>query len=80
MVSIPNIGSTVTPAPVDNNRPSASERARTTANTPSIDPTARTKFVDRRRNRERRLQSRAPLIDTRRNKDRRRTGRLDILV
>lgn len=80
MASIPNVGSTVTPQPTDTNRQSPAERARNTGNTTSIDPAAEPKFVDRRRNRERRQETKKPLLDTRRNKDRRRTGRLDVKI
>lgn len=80
MASIPGINNTVTPAPVDANRQSPAERARTTSSSPEIVPTAAPKFVDRRRNRDRRKEDRKPLVDTRRNKDRRRTGRLDIEI
>lgn len=80
MASIPTVGNSVTRAPVDNNRQSDSTQSRTTASAPSIDPTAQPKFVDRRRNRDRRRQSNKPLIDTRQRKDRRRTGRLDVKI
>ena len=80
MVSIPTVGNAVTPSPADNNRPSGGEQSRTTSSSPSIDPTAQPKFVDRRRNRDRRKKANTPLIDTRQRKDRRRTGRLDIKI
>ncbi len=80
MVNITNVGSTVTPAPTDNNQRSAAETARTTNSTATIDPTRSPKFVDRRRNRDRRMQNKTPLLDTRRNHDRRRTSRLHVEI
>ena len=80
MVNIANVGTTVTAPASDNNLRTPTETARTTANTPNIDPTKQPKFVDRRRNPDRRTKNEAPLLDTRRNVDRRRTARLDIEV
>jgi len=80
MASIPNVGSSVTAPPTDANRQAPAARARNTANTEAIDPAKQPKFVDRRRNKERRRQAKKPLLDTRRNKDRRRTGRLEIEI
>lgn len=80
MVNISNVGSTVTPSPSDNNRPTAAESARTTTHAAMVDPTKQPKFVDRRRNRDRRLLAKKPLLDTRRNLDRRRNSRLHIEI
>jgi len=80
MASIPGVNTSVTPSPVDANRQAPAERARNTSSSPEIVPTAQPKFVDRRRNRDRRKETRQPLVDTRRNKDRRRTGRLDVEI
>ncbi|MGB5326374.1 MAG: hypothetical protein WBN40_13245 [Pseudomonadales bacterium] len=80
MATIPTIGPAVTAPPTEANRPAPNARARTTASTEGIDPAAAPRFVDRRRNRERRRLSKKPLLDTRRNKDRRRTGRLEIEI
>lgn len=80
MASIPNVGSTVTPRPTDNNQRTSAENARSTTNSPSIDAAVEPKFVDRRRNRDRRRHPKSPLLDTRRNRDRRRTGRLHIEI
>lgn len=76
MATIGNINNPVTYSPVDNNKPT-SDGSRTTSDTPTIDPAASPKFVDRRKNPDRRRTSKKPLLDTRRNSDRRRTGRLD---
>ena len=78
MASIVNVGSSVNAPPSDVNRQSPTQRARNTDNASSIDPAAEPKFVDRRRNKERRRESKNPLLDTRRNKDRRRTGRFEV--
>ena len=80
MASIPNVGTTVTPRPSDNNQRTASESQRTTFSSPGIDAAVEPKFVDRRRNRDRRRHAKSPLLDTRRNRDRRRTGRLHIEI
>lgn len=80
MVNISNVGATVTPSPSDNNKRTASESARTTTNTAMVDPTKQPKFVDRRRNRDRRLLAKKPLLDTRRNLDRRRNSRLHVEI
>ena len=80
MVNIANVGSTVTAPASDNNQRTPAETARTTVNAPGIDPTKQPKFVDRRRNRDRRVKNQTPLLDTRRNIDRRRTARLDVEV
>lgn len=80
MAGIPGIGPTPRPSPTDANRPSLSQTARHTADAAAIDPTAQPKFIDRRKNPERRVASKKPLLDTRRNKDRRRTGRLEIEI
>lgn len=80
MVNITNVGSTVTAPPSENNQRSPAETARSSVNAPNIDPARQPKFVDRRRNRDRRIKNQTPLLDTRRNVDRRRTARLDIQV
>mgnify|MGYP006113554411 FL=1 len=80
MVNITNVGTTVSAPASDNNQRSPAETARSTVNAPNIDPTRQPKFVDRRRNRDRRIKNQTPLLDTRRNVDRRRTARLDIQV
>ena len=80
MASITNVGASVTPRPTDNNQRTAAENARSTSSSPNIDAAVEPKFVDRRRNRDRRRQTKAPLLDTRRNRDRRRTGRLHIEI
>jgi len=80
MAGIPNIGQTPGLSPTDANRPSAAQTARHTTDTTAINPTERPKFVDRRKNPERRVASKKPLLDTRRNKDRRRTGRLEVEI
>ena len=80
MVNITNVGQTVTPAPTDNNKRSPADAARVANQSDGIDPTKQPRFVDRRKNPDRRVQSKKPLLDTRRNKDRRRTGRLDVEI
>ena len=80
MVNITNVGSTVTHSPTDNNRQVNPDGSKSAESTVSIDPAKQPKFVDRRRNPDRRRQSRRPLLDTRRNRDRRRTSRLHIEI
>jgi len=80
MASIPNVGSSFTASPTEVNRQAPAARARNTANADAIDPTAQPRFVDRRRNRDRRLHPKKPLLDTRRNTDRRRTGRFEAKI
>ena len=80
MAGISNIGSTPTSAPTDANRPSATQSGRHTTHTAAIDPAGKPKFVDRRKNPDRRVTSKKPLLDTRRNTDRRRTGRFEVKI
>ncbi len=80
MVNINNVGQTVTHRPTENNRPADADRGRNTQSAAHIDPAKPPRFVDRRRNPDRRVQAKRPLLDTRRNRDRRRTARLDVEI
>ena len=80
MVNIVNVGSSVSATPADNNEASKAKTARTPNSTENIDPTKQPKFVDRRRNPDRRSESHPPLLDTRKKGDRRKTSCLDIEV
>ena len=80
MVFNPNVGASVSASPTEMNRQAPAARARNTAHADAIDPTAQPRFVDRRRNRDRRLHAKEPLLDTRRNTDRRRTGRFEVKI
>ncbi|MAV76413.1 MAG: hypothetical protein CL691_07320 [Cellvibrionales bacterium] len=80
MVNIVNVGSSVSAKPADNNQVSKTKTARTPTGTENIDPAKQPKFVDRRRNPDRRSASHPPLLDTRKKGDRRKTSRLDIEV
>tara|TARA_B100000767_G_C19704417_1_gene509861 strand:- start:371 stop:613 length:243 start_codon:yes stop_codon:yes gene_type:complete len=80
MVNIVNVGSSVSATSADNNQTTEAKAVRTPTTTENIDPTKQPKFIDRRRNPDRRLQSHPPLLDTRKKGDRRKTSRLDIEV